>query len=33
MNKKVIKDVLISIVILGISFVINVLFQDVFKVE
>ena len=33
MNKKVIKDVLISIVILGISFVISVLFQDVFKVE
>lgn len=33
MNKKGIKDVLISIVILGISFAISVLFQDVFNVE
>lgn len=33
MKKKVIKDILISIVILGISFAISVLFQDVFKVE
>lgn len=32
-NKKIVKDIMFSMVILAISFAISVLFQDVFKVE